>query len=102
MIGYALGGVILTTMWGIRGMVQIYAEKALKLPILLIFTVISIYSIWDAINDPVSGYLLDKSKIFTSKRGKRFPYIIIGVIGAIFSLILLYLPVSFDPIVALI
>ncbi len=102
MIGYALGGVLLTTMWGIRGMVQLYAEKALKLPILTIFVVVSIYSIWDGINDPLSGYLLDRSKRFTSKRGKRFPFIIIGVIGAIFSLLLLYLPVSFDPIVAMI
>jgi Na+/melibiose symporter-like transporter len=102
MIAYALGGVMLTTMWGIRGMVQLYAEKALKLPILTIFIVVSIYSIWDAINDPFSGYFLDKSKKLTSKRGKRFPYIIIGVMGAIFSLMLLYLPVSFDPIVAMI
>jgi GPH family glycoside/pentoside/hexuronide:cation symporter len=100
-LGIALGGVLLTTMWGLRGMVQLYAEKALNLPITLIFIVVSLYSIWDAVNDPYTGYLLDKSKKFTSKRGKRFPYIIIGVIGAIFSLILLYLPISFDPIVAM-
>jgi len=102
MIAYSFGSVILVAMWGIRGMVQLYAEKALKLHIFTIFIVISIYTIWDAINDPFTGYLLDKSKRFTSKRGKRFPYIIIGVIGAVISLVLLYIPVSINPIIALI
>jgi len=80
MLGYSLGSVIFVTMWGIRGMVQIYAEKALKLPILIVFIIVALYSVWDAVNDPLTGYFLDISKKFTSKRGKRFPFIIIGLI----------------------
>ncbi len=100
MFGFGLGFMMLTLMWGIRGMIQIYSEKALKLPILTVFIIMACYSIWDAVNDPLTGYLLDRSKKFTSKRGKRFPFIIIGVIGASISLILLFLPISFDPLIA--
>lgn len=100
MMGFSLGGVILSMMWGVRAMVQLYAEKALKLPILTVFIIISVYAIWDAVNDPLSGWVLDRSKRFTAKKGKRFSWIIIGIIGSLLFLILLYLPISFDPLVA--
>ena len=103
MVAFSLGnGLILPMMWSIRGMVQLYAEKGLKISILYVFIIIAIYAIWDAVNDPLTGYLLDRSKKYTSKYGKRFPFIRIGFIGAICMLILMYLPVTTNPIFAII
>lgn len=102
MAGFSLGGLILGMMWSIRGMVQLYAEKGLKLSILYVFLILAVYAIWDAVNDPLSGYLLDKSKKYTSKYGKRFPFIVIGYIGSLCMLILMYLPISASPIFAII
>ena len=100
MIVFALQATILNTFWALRNWIQIYAAKALNIPILLVLMIFGIYVIWDAINDPLTGHLLDRSSRFTSKYGKRFPFIIIGIFGALLTLILLYLPVSSDPLVA--
>ena len=103
MLGFSVGGgIILSMMWSIRGMVQLYAEKGLKLSIFYVFIIIAIYAIWDAVNDPLTGYLLDRSKKFTSKYGKRFPFIVIGFIGSLCMLILIYLPITSDPNFAII
>jgi GPH family glycoside/pentoside/hexuronide:cation symporter len=100
MIAYALNTVILSMMWGIRNWIQLYAAKAIGIPILYVLLIMGIYVVWDAANDPLVGNLLDRSSRFTSKYGKRFPFIVIGIIGACLSLSLLYLPVTFDPLLA--
>jgi GPH family glycoside/pentoside/hexuronide:cation symporter len=46
-----------------------------------------IYGIWNAINDPITGYLMDKYKI-NGKR--RIPYIVIGTIPLTIGFILLW------------
>ena len=102
MAGFSLGGLVLGMMWSILGMVQLYAEKGLKLSIFYVFLILAVYAIWDAVNDPLTGYLLDKSKRFTSKYGKRFPFIVIGFIGSLCMLILMYLPITTNPIFAII
>jgi GPH family glycoside/pentoside/hexuronide:cation symporter len=99
MIAFAFNATILNAFWALRNWIQIYAAKALGIPILFVLLIFGIYVIWDAINDPLTGYLLDRSSKFTSKYGKRFPFIIIGVFGLI-CLIMLYLPVTSDPILA--
>jgi GPH family glycoside/pentoside/hexuronide:cation symporter len=100
MMTFALNLVILNTLWGLRNWIQLYAAKALGIPILYVLMIFGIYVIWDAINDPMTGNLLDRSSKFTSKYGKRFPFIIIGVFGALLCLILLFLPVTSDPLLA--
>ena len=90
---FGLGGMIGTFMWMLRGKIQLFATKALGVPVSMMIVVIGVWVIWDAINDPVSGYLLDKSKRFTSKHGKRYPFILVGQVGALLSLILIFLPV---------
>ena len=102
MFGFSIGTLILSMMWSIRGMIQLYAQKGLKLSILTVFIIVAIYAVWDAVNDPLTGYLLDRSKKFTSKYGKRFPFIVIGFIGSLAILVLLYLPITTSPIFAII
>ena len=100
MIAYSLNTVILSMMWSIRNWIQLYAAKAMGIPILYVLFVFGIYVIWDAANDPLAGNLLDRSSIFTTKHGKRFPFIVIGIIGACLCLSFLYIPVTFDPFLA--
>ena len=100
MIAFSLTGVIGSSIWGLRNWVQLYAAKALGIPILYVLLIFGIYAIWDAINDPLTGSLLDRSSKFTSKYGKRFPFIVIGIFGSLLFLIMLYLPITFDPLLA--
>ena len=100
MVAYSLNTVILSLMWSIRNWIQLYAAKAMGIPILYVLFVFGVYVVWDAFNDPLAGNLLDRNTKFTSKYGKRFPFIVIGIIGACLCLTLLYIPVSFDPLMA--
>ncbi len=102
MVAFALNLAILNAFWGMRNWLQLYAAKALGIPILYILLIFGIYVIWDAFNDPLTGNLLDRSSKFTSKYGKRFPFIVIGLIGALLCLLLLYLPVTDDTLLAMI
>ncbi len=100
MIAYALNTIILSMMWSVRNWIQLYAAKAMGIPILYVLMIFGIYVIWDAANDPLTGNLLDRSSKLTSKHGKRFPFIVIGIIGACACLSLLYIPITFDPLLA--
>ncbi|MFX1444984.1 MAG: MFS transporter [Promethearchaeota archaeon] len=98
MLAFGLNLTILNTFWGIRNWIQLYAAKAIGIPIWYVLMIFGIYVLWDALNDPLTGNLLDRSSRFTSTYGKRFPFVIIGVFGALICLILLFLPVSSDPL----
>ena len=99
MIGISLGPMIGTLMWSVVGMFQLYAEKALLIPTGVVLAIVGIYALWDAFNDPFTGFILDRSKKFTSKYGKRFPFILIGFIGAVVTLALIFFPVSNSQII---
>ena len=100
MMAYSLNAVILGMMWSIRNWIQLYAAKAMGIPVLYVVLILGIYVIWDALNDPLTGNLLDRASKYTSKYGKRFPFIIIGIIGACLCLSLLYMPITYDPLLA--
>lgn len=55
-------------------------------------TIISVAIAWDAITDPIIGYLVDNSK---SKYGKRRPWILKSLIPLGASLVLMFLKVDF-------
>lgn len=59
---------------------------------------IILYSIWNAINDPLIGYLTSKPTPFSKKLGRRFPWIFIGSILWGFSFVLIFaVPKSLNP-----
>lgn len=102
MVAFSLNLLILNAFWAMRNGLQLYAAKALGIPILYLLLIFGIYVIWDAVNDPLTGNLLDRSSKFTSKYGKRFPFIVIGLTGALLLLLLLYLPVTGNAILAVV
>jgi GPH family glycoside/pentoside/hexuronide:cation symporter len=51
-----------------------------------------IYTLWDAFNDPLLGFLSDRPFKFTKKWGRRFPWIIFGFVPMLISFILVFTP----------
>ena len=84
-----IGG-ILYTMWN---RIQFFAVSLLLIPQFTIVFIYLVYSIVDGTNDPIIGYLNDRSKRFTERYGKRFPWIMFGTIVAPIFLVLCFIPV---------
>ncbi|MFX1338249.1 MAG: MFS transporter [Promethearchaeota archaeon] len=82
--------ILLFVMWGY---LQFFAVAVLLIPIVFIPIIYLIYSIVDGMNDPILGYLTDRSKKFTAKYGKRYPWIMIGAIVSPIFLVLSFIPV---------
>ncbi len=53
-------------------------------------TIMMVAKIWDAITDPLMGFLSDNTR---SKYGRRKPYMVLGGISIIIAIFLLFLPV---------
>ncbi len=56
-----------------------------------------VFAIWNAINDPLVGYLTDRPFKFTRKWGRRFPWIMLGGSCWILSYILIFIPPNVNP-----
>ncbi|MHA1688778.1 MAG: MFS transporter [Promethearchaeota archaeon] len=69
-----------------------YYETEVLLPVMLVGLANVIFLIWDAINDPLIGYLSDRPNRLTRKYGRRFPFIVIFGVPTMASLILLFIP----------
>jgi glycoside/pentoside/hexuronide:cation symporter, GPH family len=80
-----LGHVIPTQM---VGFVLFFFTDIKRLPVAIASGVMFAYSIWDAVNNPVMGYLSDRTK---SRWGRRIPYIKFGAVPFALSLILIWL-----------
>jgi GPH family glycoside/pentoside/hexuronide:cation symporter len=49
-----------------------------------------IFAVYNAVNDPIIGFLVDRNFKFTRKWGRRFPWILVGIIPWAISLYLLF------------
>ncbi len=56
-----------------------------------------IFAIWNAVNDPLVGYITDRTFKFTKKWGKHFPWILFSGIPIFITYILLFSPPNIDP-----
>ncbi len=56
-----------------------------------------IYSIWNAVNDPLIGHITSKPTFLAKKLGRRFPWILLGTVLSAASFILIFaIPRSID------
>ncbi len=58
----------------------LYYEVVLGLNGTLIFLAMSIYMIYNAIDDPLLSFLMDRNTRLTKRWGRHFPWIVIGII----------------------
>jgi GPH family glycoside/pentoside/hexuronide:cation symporter len=77
-----------------------FFKQEIGLNVVLAMAGMIIYAIWNAVNDPLIGYIIERFHIGWEKRlGKRFPWILIGSIPWLFSYLLIYMvPFNWDPI----
>jgi GPH family glycoside/pentoside/hexuronide:cation symporter len=57
-----------------------------------------IYAIWNAINDPLVGYICDRPFFFTKKWGRRFPWIVSSIFPSILCYVLIFSSPDVDPV----
>lgn len=82
-------GLLCSTLIGaIQGFTLFYYETVVGLNAWLVFIAMSIFMVYNGINDPIIGFLVDRNMRFTRKWGRRFPWIVIGIIPWVFSIYL--------------
>ena len=74
-----------------------FYEVEIGLSVWYVGLALVIFAIWNAINDPLAGYLTDRPFRFTKKWGRRFPWILTGGVGWVISYILIFTPPNVDP-----
>ena len=74
-----------------------FYEAVVGLNIWYVFGGFATAAIWDAVNDPLIGHLVDRNTRLTKRWGRRFPWIVIGIIPWSLSLLLIYMPPDVDP-----
>ena len=62
---FSFQGIISGFLFAMWGQIQYYAASVLLIPSTVIPLIYLVYSIVDGVNDPIVGYLADKSKRFT-------------------------------------
>jgi len=68
-----------------------YYETVVQLDLGLTALAFILYSIWNAVNDPLIGYFTEKKQTrFTQKYGRRFPWILSGSLLYTLSFILIF------------
>ncbi len=74
-----------------------YYESVIGLNSIYVFLALTLFTIYDAVNDPIMGFLTDRNFKWTRKWGRRFPWIVIGIVPWCISLYLIYsVPIGID------
>jgi len=76
----------------------IFWETEVKLNVWIVVLAYTIYAVWNAINDPLIGYYVDRPKKFWGQYGKRFPWIMISAFPAILLVVAIFTSPDVDPV----
>ena len=60
------------------GTVFFYYEGVVGLETWIIFLATFLFALYNMVNDPLIGYLTNRPFKFTKKRGRRFPWLLLG------------------------
>ena len=97
LIAMSFGGIIWFMIFTAQARIQLYGLLVLQLDILLVTLYILIFTAVDIINDPIEARISDKNTKFTRKYGKRWLLILIGDLGMVIFLILMFVPWELKP-----
>lgn len=98
MTSYGFSDFFLQFIAGVQGvMLFFFYEAEIGLESWLAGLGFTIFAIWDALNDPIVGFLTDRPTRFTKKFGRRFPWIFASFVPMIFSFLLIFCPPNVNP-----
>jgi oligogalacturonide transporter len=99
LVSYGLGDIYGGGAFMIVGMLFLfYLTEVVGLSPALAGLVFGIGKVWDAVSDPLMGYLSDRTK---SRFGRRRVYFLVGMVPITLSFIILWLPMDFTSQAAL-
>ena len=75
-----------------------FYEREIGLNVWLIGLALVIFAIYNMFNDPIIGYLTNRTFFFTKKWGRRFPWLILGGLPWGLTYILVFTPPVLDPV----
>lgn len=77
---------------GFAALVFKYYETELGLSAGLVAAGVIVYSLWNAVNDPLIGYLTARPTPWAARLGRRFPWIAAGTVLCALSFVLIFAP----------
>ncbi len=91
-IAYAAGDFGCNMSFALKGTMAIFWTQFMQMDSLVYAGLLLICQIWDAINDPLIGAIIDNDKRTTYKRGKFLAYIWLGSLGLLVAGACCFLP----------
>ncbi len=91
-LSYAAGDFGCNMSFALKGTMAIFWTQFMRMDSVLYAGLLILVQIWDAINDPLIGSIIDRDKRQTYKRGKFLAYIWLGSIGLLVAGALCFIP----------
>ncbi|MHA1197653.1 MAG: MFS transporter [Promethearchaeota archaeon] len=84
-------GLLCSTLIGaVQGFTMFYYETVVGLNANLVAIAMTIFLVYNGVNDPLFGFLIDRNFRFTKKWGRRFPWIVISIVPWTIAVYLLF------------
>ena len=80
-LAYAAGDFGCNMSFALKGTMAIFWTQFMRMDSILYAALLIVVQIWDAINDPLIGTIIDNDKRTTYKRGKFLAYVWLGSLG---------------------
>ena len=91
-LAYAAGDFGCNMSFALKGTMAIFWTQFMRMPSMLYAGLLLLVQIWDAINDPLIGSIIDNDKRTSYKRGKFLAYIWLGSIGLLVAGSMCFIP----------
>ena len=91
-LSYAAGDFGCNMSFALKGTMAIFWTQFMRMDSVLYAGLLILVQIWDAINDPLIGSIIDRDKRKNYKRGKFLAYIWLGSIGLLVAGALCFIP----------
>jgi GPH family glycoside/pentoside/hexuronide:cation symporter len=93
MASYGMGKFLAEFLTGaFASLVFKFYETEVGLSAGLVALAIVLYSVWNAVNDPLIGFFTAKRTPLTNRYGRRFPWIVLGTVGSSLTFVLVFAP----------
>jgi GPH family glycoside/pentoside/hexuronide:cation symporter len=79
---------------GFAALVFKFYETEIGMPAGLVALAIVLYSIWNAVNDPLIGFFTGRPTRLTARYGRRYPWIVAGSLSCAFAFFFIFAPAA--------